>query len=165
MDSARPTGDWYSAGAGRRTTSDRGPTRPRPGRADIRHLYAALIDLFPMLRGTKVTHARGGVLGVTRDWSASVGLEGGLAWAGGYVGDGVSTTNLAGRTLRDLIVGSPTDLTALPWVGHHSPAWEPEPLRWFGVNAGRAGVTLADVEERLTGRPSTVARLLTPLLG
>ena len=37
----------------------------------------------------------------------SVGLDRatGLAWAGGYVGDGVSTTNLAGRTLADLITG------------------------------------------------------------
>ena len=29
--------------------------------------------------------------------------ETGLGWAGGYVGTGVSTTNLAGRTLRDLV--------------------------------------------------------------
>jgi len=131
----------------------------------FRHLYAALVELFPVLRGTKVTHAWGGALGVTRDWSASVGLQNGLAWAGGYVGDGVATTNLAGRTLRDLILGRASELTRLPWVGHHSPAWEPEPLRWLGVNAGRAGMTLADVEEGLTGRPSVVARRIEPLLG
>lgn len=131
----------------------------------FRHLYAALLDLFPVLRGTRISHAWGGALGVARDWSASVGLEGGLAWAGGYVGDGVATANLAGRTLRDLILGSSTELTALPWVGHRSPAWEPEPLRWLGVNAGRTGVVLADAEERITGRPSMVARLIEPLLG
>jgi glycine/D-amino acid oxidase-like deaminating enzyme len=104
---------------------------------------------------------------VPRDWCASVGLdpENGLAWAGGYVGDGVSTTNLAGRTLRDLILGIPSELTALPWVGHRSPAWEPEPLRWLGVNAGLRAMTLADTEERLTGRPSLVARAVSPLLG
>lgn len=131
----------------------------------FRRLYAALLDLFPVLGGTRVTHAWGGTLGVSRDWSASVGLDGGLAWAGGYVGDGVATTNLAGRTLRDLILGQTTELTQLPWVGHRSPAWEPEPLRWLGVNAGREGVALADVEERLTRRPSVVARLIDPLLG
>lgn len=131
----------------------------------FRHLYAAMVELFPVLRGTHVTHAWGGALGVTRDWSASVGLEDGVAWAGGYVGDGVSTANLAGRTLRDLILGRPSELTRLPWVGHRSPAWEPEPLRWLGVNAGRQGIALADVEERLTGRPSLVARLIDPLLG
>ena len=56
--------------------------------------------------------------------------------AGGYVGDGVAASNLAGRTLADLVSGRDTALTALPWVGHRSPRWEPEPLRWLGINAG-----------------------------
>ena len=70
-------------------------------------LLASLVDLFPVLRGVRVTHAWGGPLGVPRDWCASVGLDPstGLAWAGGYVGDGVATANLAGRTLRDLVLG------------------------------------------------------------
>ena len=82
-------------------------------------------------------------LGVPRDWCASVGLDqsSGLAWAGGYVGDGVSTTNLAGRTLRDLVLRRETDLTRLPWVGHRSRRWEPEPLRWLGANAGLRAMT------------------------
>ena len=130
-------------------------------------LHATLLDLFPVLNGTRFTHAWGGPLGIPRDWCASVGLdrETGLAWAGGYVGDGVSTTNLAGRTLRDLILARRTELTALPWVGHRSPRWEPEPLRWLGVNAGLRAMTLADTEESLTGRPSLVARAMAPLLG
>ena len=54
------------------------------------------------LATTRITHAWGGALGIPRDWCASVGLDRatGVGWAGGYVGDGVSTTNLAGRTLR-----------------------------------------------------------------
>ncbi|HEX6249583.1 MAG TPA: FAD-binding oxidoreductase [Nocardioidaceae bacterium] len=130
-------------------------------------VWAALREMFPALRGSKVTHAWGGVLGIPRDWTASVGLDraSGLAWAGGYVGDGVSTTNLAGRTLRDLVLGRETGLTALPWVGHVSPRWEPEPLRWLGVNAGLRMATLADREERLTRRPSLLARAAAPLLG
>jgi glycine/D-amino acid oxidase-like deaminating enzyme len=130
-------------------------------------LYATLADLFPMLEGTRVTHAWGGALGIPRDWCASVGLDRatGLGWAGGYVGDGVSTTNLAGRTLRDLVLGRDTELTRLPWVGHHSPAWEREPLRWLGINAGLRAMTLADAEESLTRLPSAVARAVAPLLG
>ncbi|MEP9381089.1 FAD-binding oxidoreductase [Nocardioides sp. KR10-350] len=132
-----------------------------------RHLYATLLEMFPVLRGTKVTHAWGGSLGIPRDWCASVGLDEptGLAWAGGYVGDGVSTTNLAGRTLRDLILGDSTSLTGLPWVNHRSPRWEPEPLRWLGVNAGLRAMTFADAEEGATGRSSLVARAMAPLLG
>lgn len=129
-------------------------------------LYASLVDLFPVLAGSRVTHAWGGALGIPRDWTASVGLDrrSGLAWAGGYVGDGLSTTNLAGRTLRDLVLGHDTDLTRLPWVGHRSKDWEREPLRWLGINAGLRAMTLADAEESLTRSPSLIAKIVSPLL-
>jgi glycine/D-amino acid oxidase-like deaminating enzyme len=114
-----------------------------------------------------VTHRWGGPLGVPRDWHAHVSYDKvtGLGSAGGYVGDGLSTTNLAGRTLADLIVGDSTTLTSLPWVGHRSPSWEPEPLRFIGANVGLLGMTIADVEEGATGRPSIIAKLLAPLTG
>ena len=67
-------------------------------------LRQTLTELFPELAEARFTHAWGGPLGIPRDWHSSVGLDRatGLAWAGGYVGDGVATTNLAGRTLADL---------------------------------------------------------------
>lgn len=130
-------------------------------------LRAELVRMLPQVADVRFTHAWGGALGVARDWHASVGLdkETGIAWAGGYVGDGVTTTNLAGRTLRDLLLGHDTDLTALPWVGHRSRRWEVEPLRWLGVNAGLRAMSAADAEERTTGRPSVVAKAMSPLLG
>ncbi len=130
-------------------------------------LWSTLREMFPVLQGRKVTHAWGGALGVSRDWCPSVGLDrsSGVAWAGGYVGDGVSTTNLAGRTLRDLVLGRDTELSRLPWVNHRSPRWEPEPLRWLGVNAGIRAMALADREERLTRRRSRIARAMSPLIG
>ena len=132
-----------------------------------RRLQSTLVEMFPAVRGHKITHRWGGVLGIPRDWHASVGYDpaSGIAHAGGYVGDGVATTNLAGRTLRDLILGTDSDLTALPWVGHVSPRWEPEPLRWLGVNAGLRAMTVADVEETATGKGSLVARAVAPLVG
>ena len=33
-------------------------------------------------------------------------------------------------------------LTDLPWVGHRSKSWEPEPLRWLGINAGLSAAAL-----------------------
>jgi glycine/D-amino acid oxidase-like deaminating enzyme len=125
-------------------------------------------DLFPAVAGARFTHAWGGPLAVPRDWFCSVGLDrtAGLAWAGGYVGDGVTTTNLAGRTLADLILGRDTDLTRLPWVGHRSRPWEPEPLRWIGVNAGRALAARLDRGEAHVGRtPRLSAALMRSLLG
>ena len=48
--------------------------------------------------------------------------------------------------------GRDTELTRLPWVGHRSRRWEPEPLRWLGINAGLRLPWLADREEDPTGR-------------
>ena len=145
-------------------------SRTRPGYDDEPGVHAALRDTVRDLFGlsdVRFTHAWGGPLGIPRDWCASVGLDRGtgLAWAGGYVGDGVSTTNLAGRTLTDLVLRRDTELVRLPWVGHRSRRWEPEPLRWLGVNAGLRAMTLADTEERITRRDSRIARLMAPLLG
>jgi len=133
----------------------------------FKHLVATLHDLFPQLPPLEIEHAWGGPLGVPRDWHASVSYDPatGLGSAGGYVGDGLSTTNLAGRTLADLITGRDTALTRLPWVGHRSPSWEPEPLRFIGANAGLVAMTAADAEESSTGRPSIVARAMSPLIG
>ncbi len=130
-------------------------------------LQAELVDLFPALRDARITHRWGGPLGIARDWHASVGLDSatGVGWAGGYVGDGVSTTNLAGRTLADLVLGRDTELTRLPWVGHRSRRWEPEPLRWLGANAGLRAMTWADAAERRRGRPSRLASLTRAMIG
>ncbi|GAB3018986.1 FAD-dependent oxidoreductase [Nocardioides flavus (ex Wang et al. 2016)] len=103
----------------------------------VESLRSTLTSLFPSLRGVGLAHAWCGVLGVPRDWSASVAYDPatGLGHAGGYVGSGLTATNLAGRTLRDLVLGRDTDLTRLPWTGHRVRRWEPEPLRWAGVHA------------------------------
>jgi hypothetical protein len=115
----------------------------------------------------EITHRWGGPLAIPRDWHPSIGLDAptGLAWAGGYVGDGVSTTNLAGRTLTDLLLGRQTDLTRLPLVNHRNPQWEPEPLRWLGVHASMALLARADRGEARSGKPSATAKVVKKLLG
>ncbi len=130
-------------------------------------LWELLLDLFPVLAGRAVTHTWGGPLGVPRDWYPSVGIDPatGLAWAGGYVGNGVGTANLAGRTLADLVRGAQTHRTALPWVNRRSPRWEPEPLRWLGVNAGLRTMSTADGAEQRSGKPAKRAELMAPFLG
>ncbi len=133
----------------------------------FRHLRSTLSDLFPAAGELEVEYAWGGALGVPRDWHASVEYDTvtGIGSAGGYVGDGLSTTNLAGRTLADLITGTASELTRLPWVGHRSPNWEWEPLRFLGANAGLTAMTIADAEESITHRRSIVSRLFAPLVG
>ncbi|GAB3620575.1 FAD-dependent oxidoreductase [Glutamicibacter endophyticus] len=122
----------------------------------IEHLRTVMHRMFPGTAGVDIEHAWSGVLGVPRDWTATVGLDRrtGMAWAGGYVGTGVSTTNLAGRTLRDLILGRESELTRLPWVNHRVRRWEPEPLRWLATRSLYAAYSWADRSE-LAGRATT----------
>ncbi|MEU3903131.1 FAD-dependent oxidoreductase [Streptomyces goshikiensis] len=149
---------------GSRTDND-GTTQERT----IASLTALLTSFFPVLAGTEITHAWSGVLGVPRDWCATVTLDAatGLGWAGGYVGSGVATSNLAARTLRDLVLGERTDLTTLPWVNHRVRRWEPEPFRWLGVQALYAAYREADRHETATHTPSTtpLARLADRISG
>jgi glycine/D-amino acid oxidase-like deaminating enzyme len=128
-------------------------------------LRDTLTDLLPQLGQVRFTHAWGGPLGIARDWHPSVGYDaqGRVGWAGGYVGDGVAASNLAGRTLADLVTGRDSPVSRLPWVGHRTPDWEPEPLRWAGINAGLRVARWADAEERLTRRPALLGRALSLL--
>jgi glycine/D-amino acid oxidase-like deaminating enzyme len=148
-----------------------GTTAPKT----VAALTSLLHDMFPATRGVAIAHTWSGVLGVPRDWCATVGLdrESGLGWAGGYVGDGVTTSNLAGRTLADLILGRETELTRLPWVGRRPRRWEPEPLRFLGVHSLYRAYRLADTREsRSAGesvsegsRTSRVARIADVIAG
>jgi glycine/D-amino acid oxidase-like deaminating enzyme len=146
-------------------------SRTAPGYDRDERVFAALEramrTLLPATAGVPVTSRWGGPLAAPRDWFPSVGLDRGtgLAWAGGYVGDGVGTANLAGRTLADLVLRRDTALTRLPWVGHRSRRWEPEPLRWLGATAVRRLAASADAAEARTGRPARRAALLDRFLG
>ncbi len=128
----------------------------------IAQLGRILRRMFPAATGAGIDHAWSGVLGVPRDWCATVSMDPrtGLGWAGGYAGHGVAAANLAGRTLADLVRGVPSPLTTLPWVGHRSPRWEPEPARWAGVHGLYALYRAADRLEaaRRSPRTSVLAR-------
>ena len=129
-------------------------------------IVATLVELLPMLEGVAITHHWGGVLAVPRDWFPSVGFDrqSGTAWAGGYVGEGVSPSNLAGRTLADLITGTDSPRVDLPWVGHRSRNWEPEPLRWLSINGALRVMGLADRLEARSGKDSLLARGMWKLM-
>ena len=99
-------------------------------------------ELFPQLRNVAISHGWGGNLGMARRFQPHMLLDrdSRIALAGGYGGEGVGASNLAGRTLADLILGKATPLTEQPWVLGERPltalkTWEPEPCRWLGYNA------------------------------
>lgn len=145
-------------------TDDRGQTQP----ATIAQLTEILHRLLPQTRGLRLDHAWCGVLGVPRDWCTTAGLDPatGIGWAGGYVGLGVSTSNFAGQTLADLVLGRQTERTALPWVNRRPRKWEREPLRWLGVQGMYQLYHWADRRESAGGpRSSRLAALANRLTG
>jgi glycine/D-amino acid oxidase-like deaminating enzyme len=122
------------------------PPSPMQSPKVARALERRLVARFPMLKGIKITHNWGGVLGMTRDLRSTVGFDraSGEAWIGGFGGAGVAPSNTAGRTLADLITGADTNLVRFPWVNHRSRPWEPEPLRWIEVNAMIANYKISE---------------------
>ena len=88
-------------------------------------------EVIAEVSGSKLSGRSGGFFPTGRKWSGIRNQTGyaadpatGLAWAGGWVGEGVAAANLGGRILTDLLRGEQTDLTALPWVNR------PDPRRW-----------------------------------
>ncbi len=135
--------------------------------ATVAGLREKLEEMFPALAGVEVDHAWSGVLGVPRDWCVSIDADpaSGLAWAGGYVGQGVAAANLAGRTLCELILGAGGELGRLPWVGRRPRRWEPEPLRFGAIHGVYSLYRQADRIERRSRRPSRLGRLVDVVSG
>jgi glycine/D-amino acid oxidase-like deaminating enzyme len=143
---------------------DRNAECPRQTSEQLRR---ALVALFPVTADARIEHRWAGVLGLARDWCASVTADRatGTAWAGGYVGNGVSTANLAARTLVDLLLGRDSELVTLPWVGHRSRPFEPEPLRFLGARTLYLAYREADRAEARGGRESRLAAVASRIAG
>ncbi len=140
----------------------------RTQRRTVAQLVGMLHELFPATKGAGIDHAWCGVLGVPRDWSPRVQLDRatGLGSGGGYVGHGVATSNLAGRTMADLVLEHDSDLTRLPWVGRQARQWEPEPLRFVGSRLVYGLYRAADRREaRGMTRTSRLARTADLIAG
>jgi glycine/D-amino acid oxidase-like deaminating enzyme len=135
------------------------PIRPEFDRHAPTHemLRRLAREWFPTLgrHDVKFTHAWGGPVGMARDWHPTIALDrgSGVASARGYIGHGVSTANLAGRTLAELIIDQETERTALPLVGHRSRSWEPEPFRWIGVRFAQTALGRVDRLAEQSGKP------------
>lgn len=109
----------------------------------FRVIAEELFRFFPSLRGKPFSHAWGGAMGVSRSLTPAVCFnpETRFGWAGGFFGDGVGAANLAGRSLADLVLGRDTDRSHALWINPekeralNARLWEPEPIRWLGIQA------------------------------
>ena len=152
-------------GAPYRLSSPIDPRNERDERVRGR-LIATLARTFPQAAGAQITHHWGGPLAAPRDWSMGIRFDParGLGEAGGYTGHGVGAANLSGRTLADLVLRRDSELVRMPWVGHRSRRWEPEPLRFLASAAIIRTLGAADRHEDASDRASARVRLLRPFL-
>ena len=126
-------------------------TRFDPGEPIFDRVRDAMLSLIPQLESAEITHRWGGPLGVPRDGRTRAGRihRSGLAFGGGYVGEGVMGAYWIGSTLADLILERRSHRTEPDWLRDDFPLWEPEPFRWMGVTAVRRLAERLDaVEER-----------------
>jgi glycine/D-amino acid oxidase-like deaminating enzyme len=125
-----------------------------------------VVEWFPMLEGIKFTHTWGGPVGMPRDWMPAVAFDPAtrIGFARGYTGQGVSTTNLAGRVLAGLIAGRRSGLETLPLAQRQSPDWEREPLRWIVVRYMQDAFLRIDTAAK-TGQPSPKDAFIAEFLG
>ena len=137
---------------------------PKLDRAAIDFRKGLLQTLFPQLEGVAITHAWRGNLALSRKFRPHMVLnqEHGFALSAAYGGDGVGASNLAGRTLSDLILGIDSVETNMPWVDKtgrfaKSKAWEPEPIPWLGYYALNA-VSLYEDRLLSEGKADTFPR-------
>lgn len=130
-------------------------------------LAETLVRWFPALADKHIEYRWGGPLGIPRDWYAGVRFDPatGMGSVGGYVGDGVATSNLAGRTFASLVTNKDADLRKLPWVNRPVRRWEPEPLRWLGINAALTAVRASDWFESRVKSPAPWSPVLEKLTG
>jgi glycine/D-amino acid oxidase-like deaminating enzyme len=94
----------------------------------------------------EVAHAWGGTIGVTRDWYPRVLHDPRTRFTliGGYAGDGVALTRLVGGLAGAYATGKGLDSELAVVLGRTLRSWEPEPLRWLGINVGLGLTRLAD---------------------
>lgn len=133
----------------------RSPVIP-PDHPNFAKVEASMKAMLPMLKRVEITHRWGGLLGVPRKGRPFVQFDPktGLGAAGGYTGEGVGASNLAGRILADQVLGRDTPLTQLAWTSEVPGTWPIEPLPWLGSHAARLLGNAADLIEAKTKRPT-----------
>lgn len=135
------------------------------GAAMRERLRTTLVELFPPLEGVRIEGFWGGTLGVSRDWYPRLETAEDGVRIYGYAGDGVAMTNLMGRLVATLLL-APRELPVYAAALVRPPRdWEPEPLRFGGVNLGLWLTTALDLLEERGWPRGAVASLRSRLIG
>lgn len=119
------------------------------------------LDAFPALSGVSFSHAWGGIIDTSARLTFFTGtaMQGRLAYALGFTGQGVSATRFAALTLLDMLEGAKTERTQLKMLRSVPVPFPPEPLRSLAVRWAQADLARED----RTGRRSLLLRAMDRL--
>lgn len=166
---AQRTSDGRLAIGGRGAMSPFG-SKLNSSRESTAAVHNRLIELakswFPLLGDVTFTHRWGGAVAITRDWEPYLQFNraSGFGRLGGYAGDGVTMSHLAGKIMAHEILDRKLEFRKLHFVGEKIRKWEPEPIRYLAVNGLIYLSTLSDREETITKRPSLLNRVIEPVI-
>jgi glycine/D-amino acid oxidase-like deaminating enzyme len=177
--SGRPFGDGRTAvHYGQRTADDRvvfgrgGGRLGYGGRVipahyhDVREIESIVADmhgLLPATRDLAVEWRWGGPMERTQHgipWVGTLGRYRNLHYGMGYAGNGVTSSNLIGRTLASLALGLTDDYAQSPLVSEPPSYLPPEPIRSAGARAVRSAIERCEVMEDQGRTPDPVSRAL-----
>lgn len=131
---------------------DRDPRRSQH-RPTFQILAEHLLDTFPQLRDTRISHAWGGTVDTCSRFSAFWGLAmgGRVGYIVGFTGLGVGASHFGARTALDLLDDHDTERTRLDMVRSKPIPFPPEPLRWTGIQLTRKALAHADEHDGRRG--------------
>jgi len=99
----------------------------------IDRVTKSLFTTFPQLEGLRIDHAWGGTIGMTLDFTPSVGVMGeheNIYYGVAYNGEGVAFAQTAGRIISELMAGEQSELTDLFVVNRDIPYAGPAGIRF-----------------------------------
>ena len=133
---------------------------------DAREVGEIVTDMHAMLPATRdlaVEWRWGGPLERTQHgipWVGTLGKYRNVHYGLGYAGNGVSASNLIGRTLASLTLGLDDEYARSPLVSAPPTYLPPEPIRSAGARAVRSAIERCEVLEDQGRRPDPVSRSL-----
>jgi glycine/D-amino acid oxidase-like deaminating enzyme len=133
---------------------------------DAREIEEIVTDMHAMLPATRdlaIEWRWGGPLERTQHgipWVGVLGKHRNICYGLGYSGNGVSASNLIGRTLASVVLGLADDYAQSPLVSEPPSYLPPEPIRSAGARAVRSAIERCEVLEDEGRKPDPVSRAL-----
>lgn len=118
-------------------------------------------EAFPALGDIGFSHRWGGIIDTSARLTAFAGtaMQGRVAYAMGFTGQGVTATRFAALTMLDLLQGKTTERTQLKLLSSPAVPFPPEPFRSWAVKWAQADLAREDRD----GRRSLLLRAMDRL--